>query len=473
MKLRTRLALLIATVTGVLIVLGGLIIVTISDRLVRNSVDRDLGRRINLRLGPARQRAQNQPFVQQPNGRGPQGIMGGPLAMRPPEGDFLMPRLLPPPGEQVSNPPRAIDDDAIQMVRGSNRPYFSTITRDQKTIRVVTIRHENGAIGQAGYDLTDVERITQTQVSVVLVLLPIAAMLGALAGYWLADKAVKPIERVTDAASKIEEHALTTRLPIEGNDEIASLSRQFNMMLGRLEASFGQRDALVRRLESMLAAQRAFVADASHELKTPLARLKLIASAALYQNSSPEDLKAALNKVNTGADDMTDLVQQLLVLARHDSAVVSAQDQASLGNVVRRAISIAEGREGPAIQVGAIPNFAVMGREQDLARALANVIENAKKYASESPWIDVFCEAVEPYIRVSVRDQGSGIEAEHLSRLTERFYRVDAARDREGGGTGLGLAITKAIMESAGGRVEIQSEVGKGTTFHLFFRICA
>lgn len=449
MTFRLRLALLIAVVVTGLLVVSGSAFVLLTQQIVRQSVDREL-----------RGRLRNFMDANHPQ----DDFMGRPMVPRSMPG--LGPRFFPPPGVTDDTPPEPYDAAALNAVKARGEK-FSDVVLENVHARVLTAGMPDGAKVQVAYNMQDVERLAQTQTTLLLFVVPASVMLAAAFAWFLADQAVRPIERISRAAATVSQDALDARIPVSGNDEIAALARQFNQMLARLESSFQQREKLLKQVQAALESQTAFVADASHELRTPLARMKLLTSSVLHQETDVEGMRRALTKIDQGADDMTSLVSQLLLLARHDAGSAETFANSRLSEVVDRASALTEAVPGPGVVWGEAPAATVAGRPEDLARVLANVIENAKKYAPDYPTVDVGFENSPEAVTVVVSDRGPGIAPEHLPRLTERFFRADASRNRSTGGTGLGLAIVKAVLESNGGGVVVESHVGVGTQVRL------
>ncbi len=352
-------------------------------------------------------------------------------------------------------------------------PVFTTVSHNGARVRVLTVPVHNpqrrAAVVQLGHDLSDYDRLQETQTRLILALVPVAVLLSGLAGWFLTNRALVPIGAVTRAASKITEADLGIRLPAQGQDELAVLAQTFNGMLARLQGSFKDREKLVKDLQSALERQNRFVADASHELKTPLARIKLTTSAALAQTHDPDELREAVEVTDAAADAMTHLVQQLLLLARTEGPAVPADSEVDLGDMVMRAYDLVGGAKDSRIKLHLNGPFRVQG-SPDISRAIANVLENAKRYTPGDGKIDVSIVPSAKGATLTIYDSGVGISAEHLPHLTERFYRADPARDRRDGGTGLGLSIAKAIIDRAGGKLEFASEVGRGTRVSMYFQ---
>ena len=307
--------------------------------------------------------------------------------------------------------------------------------------------------------------------------LSVSLLLGSLAmlvvafvgGLWLADRAMRPVRSITQTARQISESDLSRRLNLRGRDELAQLGGTFDSMLARLQRAFER--------------QRQFVADASHELRTPLTIINLEVGRVLSGNNrKPAEYQHALQVVDLESNRMTRLVNDLLTLARMDSGQTIVQrEDVDLSEVAveayERMLPLAE-NQGIALDIGDLQELPIYGDRQYLLQAISNLIENAIKYSQ--PGGHVRLEAARlgaPADRdavLRVTDTGPGIPAEHLPHVFERFYRVDASRARElqedsasPTGTGLGLSIVAWIVRAHHGRIDVSSEVGKGTTFEV------
>ncbi len=412
--------------------------------------------------------------AQQPNGPGFRMMNSiGPEFAGPPNNDIARPIALTISGQNVdSRIKRILDAKAIEN-KEMMRPVIVTILVEGIPTRVITtpMRGRGKLLGfaQFGHDLQDFDRLKDTQTTTIVFLLPIVLLISAGLGWFLAGMAVKPIERFAAASAKISESDMSTRLEAKGNDEIARLGQSFNAMVDRLQLSFTERQKLFEELQATLEQQKQFVGDASHELRTPLARLRITTSSALEQESTPEEMKEALEIADRETVHMSNLVDQLLVLARLDSAQPPALEPVDLHEVAQEAAD-----KFPVGQLNSVKvegaSAHILGHHDGLLRAVSNLIENAGRYCPDKP-IVVSTQVVDGKAILVVRDQGVGIEAQHIPHLTERFYRVDDARNRKMGGTGLGLAIVKSIVESNDGTMTIQSRVGEGTAVRLSFPI--
>jgi signal transduction histidine kinase len=283
-------------------------------------------------------------------------------------------------------------------------------------------------------------------------------------GLWLADRAMRPVHTITQAARTISETDLSRRLNLKTRDELGELASTFDDMLARLQAAFER--------------QRQFVADASHELRTPLTIVNLEASRALAAARSRREYERALKVIQSENDFMSRLVNDLLTLARMDSGQMSMEKKpVDLSDIaleaVERLSSLAE-RRRVKLEVGELPEARISGDRQYLLQMVSNLIENGIKYTSGDDRrvkVETGAGAESAWIRVS--DNGIGIPEEHLPHLFERFYRVDKARQRDDEdqptGSGLGLSIVHWIARAHGGETLVESRAGKGTTIEVKF----
>lgn len=305
--------------------------------------------------------------------------------------------------------------------------------------------------------------------------------IALLGGFWLADRAMRPVRQITDAAQTIGETDLSRRLDLNRQDELGELADTFDDMLARLQAAFER--------------QRQFTADASHELRTPLTIVDLEASRALAARRPVQEYERVLGVIRSENQFMVRLVNNLLTLARMDAGqVVLEKEPVDLSDValevIERLAPIAL-KDRVRLSTGELPELPVSGDRQYLAQMLSNLVENAIKYSNGADR-HVFVETGanpaparrQAFVRVS--DNGLGIPPDHLPHLFDRFYQVDAARtqqnhtpanngspvpsgmdDQAASGTGLGLAIVQWIVQAHGGEIHVESEPGRGSTFEV------
>jgi two-component system sensor histidine kinase SenX3 len=219
------------------------------------------------------------------------------------------------------------------------------------------------------------------------------------------------------------------------------------------------------------AIRRDFVANVSHELKTPVGALHLLAEAVLEAKEDPEAVARFATRMQTESERLTRLVQQVIDLSRLQNDTASEDPSAVkvaelVAEAAEHSATEAE-RKGIEIATNLSGDLLVHGDRAQLHAAVSNLVENAVRYSAEESRVSVTVEDDGDTVRISVADRGVGIPSEELERIFERFYRVDPARARDTGGTGLGLSIVKHVAASHGGSVEVWSEPGTGSTFTL------
>lgn len=310
------------------------------------------------------------------------------------------------------------------------------------------------AIRDAAYH----EQLRQLKLYYALLCVPGLA-LSALVGYFLARRALRPVEEIRRQAERITRMNLSERVTLpSSSDEIHDLARTFNEMLDRLEVAV---DDL-----------RSLAADAAHELRTPLANLRAEIDTAVQERHSPEEHEQVLMSVADEVARMTRIVSDLFTLARMDLRQHAIEKKRiELRPLLEEAretwSAAAERRHIEILLEGA--DAPIAGDPSAIARIFMNLVENAVKYNKDGGRITLSLKREPDAVRVSVADTGIGIEPEHLPKLFRRFYRTDKARSRETGGAGLGLAIAKSFTEALGGRISVESAPDVGTTFTLVF----
>jgi len=223
-----------------------------------------------------------------------------------------------------------------------------------------------------------------------------------------------------------------------------------------------------RRIDAV---RRDFVANVSHELKTPIGALGLLSEAILGAKDEPQEVVRFASRMQNEAKRLTDLVQEIIDLSRLQSSdPLQKAFSVEIIDVVREAVDQAQfssEQRGITIEIGDIENATVIGDREQLITAVHNLVENAVNYSPENTKVSIVTRRNGDLAEISVTDQGIGIAESDLNRIFERFYRVDPARSRLTGGTGLGLSIVKHIALNHGGDVKVWSKIGVGSTFTL------
>jgi len=299
------------------------------------------------------------------------------------------------------------------------------------------------------------------------VLAPLMALLSALVGYYLAARALKPIDRITRAARQIGAESLSGRLALGGpDDEVGRLASTFDAMLDRLEHSFER--------------EKRFTSDVSHELRTPLAAMQTIVGYLRSRERPAEERERALADLAEEIGRLGALTGTLLALVRGEARAGADAGNVDLSAMLR---DLAESTASLAAEKGLelssdiADGLRAVAVEDDLVRLFMNLIDNAVKY-TEKGGIELRARRVDAaarkggrtngrreggIVRVEVADTGVGIAKEDLGRIFDRFYRADPSRSRQG--FGLGLSIAAQIARASGGSIGVESESGKGSRF--------
>jgi heavy metal sensor kinase len=307
------------------------------------------------------------------------------------------------------------------------------------------------------YQPLDATAADLRQVRQVLFLaMPLLVALAAAGGYLVAKRSLAPLGWMAEQARRISGSNLEARLDIgRAAEELEILAAAFNELLARLDQTF----------DSM----RRFVADASHELRTPIAVIRGEADVALSQNRPAAAYRETLAVILDESRRLSRLVDDLLNLARADAGKVQLQQREFyFGDLLQeccRSAQVLASTRGIAVEWQSPEDVPYCGDEELLHRLLMNLLDNAIRHTPPGGRVNVSLETGDSGVRLRVADTGTGIAPEALPHLFDRFYRGDAARSRQDGGFGLGLAIVKWVAESHHGTVEVASQPGAGSTF--------
>jgi heavy metal sensor kinase len=294
---------------------------------------------------------------------------------------------------------------------------------------------------------------------VLLLLIPLLLLLASAGGYWMSRRALAPVLQITQTAESISSRNLSSRLAVpQSRDELQHLSETLNGMLERLEAAF-------RRITQ-------FTADASHELRTPVALMRTTAELSLRKPRAEADYREALTQILKELETTSALIENLMLLARADSGVEVLQfapvDLAeTLQDACRQGRILAEGKQISFQELITQDPVIVEGDVVALRRLFVILLDNAVKYAPTGGSVTVTLTDAKGFAAAEVRDTGIGIGEADLPHIFERFYRADKARSPEVRGVGLGLSIGQWIAEAHGGVIEVESTPGQGSVFRV------
>jgi heavy metal sensor kinase len=341
------------------------------------------------------------------------------------------------------------------------RPMFQTIseTNQNDRIRVYTLPildrgHLLGWI-QSMQNLGSTEETLDRLRTMLLGGTALLALLAGFAGYFLAARALKPIDEITDTARRISTEDLSARLSLpDHGDEVSRLANTFDEMLGRIESGFDR--------------EREFTSDASHELRTPLTAMKTILNFIREGERPAQEYREALDDLAEETDRLQALVENLLQLARGEKGLKLHKEEIDLSllleDIAHSLHPLAESK-GLNLNCDLPPSLIISGDTDHLIRLVVNLLDNAIKY-TERGTITLSAHGNDGTAAIEVTDTGIGIPPEHLPHIFKRLYTVDAARSS--GGAGLGLSIAKQIVQAHKGTIEVQSEVGEGSRFTVY-----
>ena len=282
----------------------------------------------------------------------------------------------------------------------------------------------------------------------------LALLFAIYGGYRIARRAMLPVERIATAAERISSENLSERILVENpGDELGRLAITLNRTFGRLEKS--------------IAEMRRFTADAAHELRTPLAVIRTEIEVALRADDNLDGLRRVISVTLDELTRLSNLVDQLLTLSRHDAGVQSRIfEEVSLAAVLNDVVdflrTIAD-RKQVSIEFGELSDSVVLGDDVSLSQVFFNILDNAIKYTPAGGTVRIGSDVDGEFVVVTIEDTGLGIDSRHVPHLFKRFYRVDTSRNNVSGGTGLGLAICHAVVDAHGGELSVESEPGQGT----------
>lgn len=320
------------------------------------------------------------------------------------------------------------------------------------------VRRKGEVVGtvQTVGSLDDIEDSLDQLLILVEIGIPLFVLVIGVGGYWLAGRALAPIDRITATAASISTADLSARIDLPPTeDEVGRLAQTFNVMLDRLEGAF-------RR-------ERQFTSDASHEMRTPLAALRTIAEMVLHRPRSSEDYQTALADILEEVVRLQRLVEDLLIMARQGTnPLVQKPEKLNLSqlleDVANNLSALADAR-GLTMRQTIEPDLWIVGDRGALTRMFVNLIDNAIKYTPSGGLQVQAKPSNDNQLEVVIQDSGIGIAETHLPHVFERFYRGDPARTV--GGTGLGLTIAEAIASAHQGHLRLESKAGVGTTCHI------
>lgn len=310
----------------------------------------------------------------------------------------------------------------------------------------------------ARQDLTDAALKQFLLITVFVV--PVGLAVAALASWWMAGRALQPVNLLTQAAKEIGISDLDRRLPVQGTgDELDRLSITFNDMFSRLSKAIGE--------------MKQFTASISHELRTPLTALRGEAEVMLLEHHSVQEYRRVLASNLEEYERLARLINRLLTIARAESGEISMKleriDLSRLASYLVEQLEPVAASKKVSLRIQSDEEVWMDVDREWMETAILNLVDNAIKYTPEEGSILVIARNLEDKAVLEIRDTGIGMSPETLPHIFERFYRADPSRNASSEGAGLGLTLVRWIVEQHKGRIEVKSEPGKGSCFNLWF----
>ena len=320
------------------------------------------------------------------------------------------------------------------------------VINQSDVIGVVLLSSPVQTMMQSLYELRD-------QMLVIFIVVAVIAIIFCLV---FSQIITKPMTALTRSIQNMARGDFSVRVKVRGSVEMRRLARTFNSMS--------------EKIESLDQARNQFVSNASHELKTPLATMKIMIESLIYQPEMEVGLRTEfMTDINREIDRLSSVVTDLLTLVRMDVKDVKlSRENMSLAALIKDTKHLLEPmikKRQHTLTLNIQDDCDMYADRTKLQQVVYNLMENAVKYTQEGGKVDVALQRIGRSAVLTVKDNGPGISAEHLPHIFDRFYRVDKARSREAGGTGLGLAIVHQLVMLHGGEIHVESEEGKGTSF--------
>ncbi len=397
------------------------------------------------------------------------GQPGGTIAVEFRNGQFLNGSYLPIGSDPSSKPLSEASREELAALPPNGQPRTVQITLDNRggDYRVAAIPLPAQVTLVVGLPLQEAQGTIDQLASIMLIATASAGVLAAGIGLLIVRLSLRPLDRVTEAATTVStlpldrgEVALRVRVSEEDTDprtEVGRVGNAFNAMLGHVASALSAREASERKV-------RQFISDASHELRTPLASIRGYSE--LTRRSGeviPPDVQHAIGRIESEAKRMTAMVEDLLLLARLDEGRELDREPVDLSMLLINLLSDAHAAGPDHVWRLELPDEPVeaIGDQVRLHQVFANLLTNARVHTPADTTVTLALTTVDAWAEVSVTDDGPGVPAELQPVLFERFARGDSSRSRNTGSTGLGLAIVRAVVDAHGGTIQVESAPGR------------
>lgn len=380
----------------------------------------------------------------------------------------------PPPQVSIPVPiPQLSQNDYIKLLQQHGTLEGYRLVRDEnKNLQIVAwrkignLKSPSGLI-QISISAKPVQDILSHQLYIFIGASILVLIIGGLLGGTVFKYTLKPLHNVTNTVGQIDVEQLNVRLPLEtGQQEIDKLSIAFNNMLQRIETSFEKEQYIKEKM-------RQFISDASHELRTPLTSIHGFVEVLLRGAAKNEkQLDLALNSILMESERLTKLVNDLLLLTKLEQKVIVEMASENISDIIKEIypqLQILSGERKVALQLH--DNIFVSVNRNQIKQVIFNLVQNSVRHTDEKNGIVTISTNIsDNFATLNIKDNGTGIPKEHLSEIFDRFFRSESHRSRKHGGYGLGLSIVKSIIDAHDGKIEVNSELGVGTTFSIYLK---
>jgi two-component system, OmpR family, phosphate regulon sensor histidine kinase PhoR len=338
--------------------------------------------------------------------------------------------------------------------------YSDTLSKSMHYMAIPITDHYQYGFIRVALPLSHIDQRLDRLRNIIIVAASLTAIIALFLGFWIARSFANPLSRMTNMARLLSNGDYKQRLEIDRQDEMGELAMTLNL----LAQTAAQREAV----------RRDFIANASHELKTPVSAIQGITETLLEDDKMDEEThQRFIQKVNSQSLRLSQLISDLLALSRLETKDAEFFDNVDLNKVIQDSCHDlqTDANENGLSLVWQCPetSIVVFGDEESLSQLLINLIDNAIKYTPENGHINVTLKTENSLVILVIEDDGIGIGSEEQHRIFERFYRVDKARSKILGGTGLGLAIVKHIVIRHQGHITLESTLGQGSLFRVTF----
>ncbi len=337
--------------------------------------------------------------------------------------------------------------------------FEGSVMVSHAAIPVYTQGAISGAVYLAEYDEEQGVLLRTLQKNILSITLILEAIMVLFSLIFSRGISVR-VKKLMSSLQRIQSGDYSQKVDISGNDELSFLGSEINALTERLQTSEKKRNQ--------------FVSDASHELKTPLASIKLLSDSILQNQMEGEIMMEFVQDIGNEAERLNRMSQKLLTLAKNDSEFTNDCEITNIVPTIERVakmLSVIALENNIHIEIDIIQDSPILIQEDDLYQVVFNLAENGIKYNVPGGTLTIRLDRIEDNAQLSVIDTGMGIPEDAMPHIFERFYRVDKARSRKSGGSGLGLAIVRNIIERNRGELAVESTVGKGTSFTVSFPV--